>query len=198
MSKRIRLDTSDSEVCEVHLRKLEAGQEPRGSLGKQVVSFSVGDGVRITNQRQNMSEYYGIMHMAQSLVRLLSAWGQGRLPSLSEVLVTDLIPRCLLQALVRTLQQQNADGSWGVIHSAEETAYAIIALSNICSATIFSKDAVRVSLAVQRGKRFLSKSTPTENPDRVWTGKVFHGISYVREAYILAALKVESKNFIIN
>ncbi|KAJ5963616.1 Terpenoid cyclases/protein prenyltransferase alpha-alpha toroid [Penicillium vulpinum] len=143
----------------------------------------------------NLSEYYGLMHMAQSLVPLLVLWDQGGLPSLPEDLVQSVIPSCLQEAMVRILQQQNLDGSWGDIHSREETAYSIIALANLGSHAAVGDDFSRVELAIARGKQFLLENWQLgDKPDRIWTGKILHGISYVQDAYVVAALKVSRVN----
>lgn len=139
-----------------------------------------------------MSEYYGLMHMAQSLVPLLTLNDQNCLPSLSAELVQDMIPLCCQQLLRHILQNQNTNGSWGELNSIEETAYAVVALANLGSHAVCGiENDQPIDVQVGRGKQFLLENwTPgSENPDRIWTGKVLHGISYVGEAYVLAALE---------
>jgi hypothetical protein len=135
------------------------------------------------------------MHIAQSLVSLLDKWDKGELPSLPEDIIHSMIPSCLEKAMERILQQQNKDGSWGTIHSREETAYAIVALANLGSHAAICDDFGRVELAIARGKQFLLENwQPGDKPDRIWTGKILHGVSYVKDAYVLAALKVNRAN----
>ncbi|OGM44900.1 hypothetical protein ABOM_006120 [Aspergillus bombycis] len=148
----------------------------------------------------NMSEYYGIMHIAQSLILLLVKQSQGALPSISVVsyhLIHDTVPSCLREALDYILKNQHADGSWGELHCNEETAYAVVALANLGShLAVVRENDWKVDLAIARGKQFLLEHWLPGNtkPDRVWTGKILHGLAYVGEAYILAALKVNRVN----
>jgi hypothetical protein len=135
------------------------------------------------------------MHIAQSLVLLLDKWDKRELPALPEDIIHSMIPSCLQKAMERILQQQNKDGSWGAMGSREETAYAILALANLGSNTTICGDFGRVELAIVRGKQFLFENwQPGDKPDRIWTGKILHGISYVQDAYVLAALKVNRAN----
>ncbi|KAF7590873.1 hypothetical protein BBP40_002287 [Aspergillus hancockii] len=148
----------------------------------------------------NISEYYGIMHMAQSLILLLVKQAQCALPSISVIsydLIYDAVPSCLREALDYLLMNQHEDGSWGELHCNEETAYAVVALANLGShLAVVGENDWKVDLAIARGKKFLLEHwvPGNKNPDRVWTGKVLHGLAYVGEAYILAALKVNRVN----
>ena len=144
-----------------------------------------------------MSEYYGLMHMAQSLTLLLFVHDQGLLLSLSPDITRELVPSCLQEILGHLLKTQNTDGSWGELHCNEETAYAVVALANVGSHLLaVGENDSQVDLAIARGKHFLLEHwvPGNEKPDRVWTGKILHGISYVGEAYVLAALKVNRVN----
>ncbi|KAA8645203.1 uncharacterized protein ATNIH1004_009420 [Aspergillus tanneri] len=143
----------------------------------------------------NISEYYGLMHTAQSLVPMMVLWDKGGLPSLPEDIAGSMVTTCLQGVLERILTRQNPDGSWGQIRSREETAYAVIGLANLGSHAAIVSDFSRVELAIARGKQFLLENWQLgDNPDRIWTGKVLHGISYVQDAYVLAALKVSRAN----
>ncbi|KAI9376183.1 terpenoid cyclases/protein prenyltransferase alpha-alpha toroid [Aspergillus egyptiacus] len=146
----------------------------------------------------NMSEYYGIMHIAQSLIPLLIAHDRGSLMSLPADLFRDIVPSTLQQVLGHLLSRQHPDGSWGTLHCSEETAYAVVALVNLgCHPAVVGEKECAVDLAIARGKQFLLGNWVAgnqKNPDRVWTGKVLHGLAYVGEAYILAALKVNRVN----
>ncbi|KAE8151971.1 terpenoid cyclases/protein prenyltransferase alpha-alpha toroid [Aspergillus avenaceus] len=148
----------------------------------------------------NLSEYYGIMHMAQSLIHFLTKQAQGILPAvsaLSHVLIHTTVPTCLREALDYLLNNQHKDGSWGELHCNEETAYAVVALANLGSHVAVDRERDgEVDLAIARGKQFLLENWVPGNPspDRLWTGKVLHAIAYVGEAYILAALKVNRVN----
>ncbi|OJZ91051.1 hypothetical protein ASPFODRAFT_203518 [Aspergillus luchuensis CBS 106.47] len=150
---------------------------------------------KMLNDHWNFSEYYGIMHMAQSLVPVRVLWDQGCLPGLTEDIIQDRIPQCLQEVLNRVICGQNDDGSWGNMHGAEETAYAIIALAQLASHAAIAGDYSKADLAIARGKQFLLETwTMGQKPDRIWTGKVMHGISYVHDAHVLAALKINRAN----
>ncbi|KAL2864292.1 terpene synthase family protein [Aspergillus lucknowensis] len=145
----------------------------------------------------NMSEFYGILHLAQSLTLLLTTHERGDLPSNPTDPTRQIVPTTLSQILNHLLTKQNPDGSWGELHCAEETAYAIIALTHLGThPAVLGEMESRVDLAIARGKQFLLEVWVPGNriPDRVWTGKILHGIAYVGEAYILAALKVNRIN----
>ena len=135
------------------------------------------------------------MHMAQSLVQVLVLWDKGGLPSIPDDFVQSIIPSCLREVTTRILQQQHPDGAWGDIHSMEETAYSVIALANLGSHTALGDDFSPIELAIARGKQFLLEHWQLGvKPDRIWTGKILHGISYIQDAYVLAALKVSCAN----
>lgn len=135
------------------------------------------------------------MHMAQSLVPVRVLWDQGSLPGLAEDIIQDQIPKCLQGVLNRVICGQNDDGSWGNMHGAEETAYAVIALAQLASHAAIASDYSKADLAIARGKQFLLETwTMGQKPDRIWTGKVMHGISYVHNAHVLAALEINRAN----
>ncbi|GKZ61970.1 hypothetical protein AnigIFM49718_009037 [Aspergillus niger] len=143
----------------------------------------------------NLTEYYGIMHIAQSLVPVRVLWDEGCIPGLAEDVVEKHILTCLREVVDRVLRGQNDDGSWGNMHGAEETAYAIIALAQLASHAAIVSDYSKADLAIARGKQFLLETwTMGQKPDRIWTGKVLHGISYVHDAHVLAALKTNRAN----
>ncbi|RAH55298.1 ent-kaurene synthase [Aspergillus piperis CBS 112811] len=150
---------------------------------------------KMLNDHWNFSEYHGIMHMAQSLVPVRVLWDQGCLPGLTEDIIQDRIPQYLQEVLNRVICGQNDDGSWGNMHGAEETAYAIIALAQLASHAAIASDYSKADLAIAKGKQFLLETwTMGQKPDRIWTGKVMHGISYVHDAHVLAALKINRAN----
>ncbi|KAL4913982.1 hypothetical protein BDW62DRAFT_205031 [Aspergillus aurantiobrunneus] len=77
------------------------------------------------------------------------------------------------------------------------SSYAVLALAHLGSHLLaISKDEWRINLAIARGKHFLLDNwvPGTKNPDRLWAAKILHGISYIGEDYVLAALKVNRVN----
>ena len=99
----------------------------------------------------------------------------------------------LFQILVRVLQQQNEDGSWGSRGSREETAYAIISLSNVASLPFITPIAGQIETAISRGRKYLKSIKASENikltpNDYIWVGKISYGVESVCLTYVLAAL----------
>ncbi|PYI24701.1 hypothetical protein BO99DRAFT_448377 [Aspergillus violaceofuscus CBS 115571] len=139
----------------------------------------------------NISFYYTLMRIAQPLALLMSAHSQNRL-SLSLDLFQGLAPDCLQGIRTLILAHQHADGTWGRLPCPEETAYAVVALAHIKSSHVIPADEGSLDPAMHRATRVLWQACVSKcpSPDRLWTGKVLHGISSVREAYMLAALRI--------
>ncbi|KAL4971599.1 hypothetical protein BDW66DRAFT_163571 [Aspergillus desertorum] len=143
----------------------------------------------------NISQYYGIMHIAVSLTHLLKLHDRGQLPSLPADLTTcRIIPSTLKRLLDHLLAGQHLDGSWGELHCCEEAAYAVVALAHIGSyPPVVGERENEADRSIARGKQFMLENWAFDSPkpDRLWTGKVLHGSAYVAEAYVLAALRVD-------
>ena len=134
--------------------------------------------------------------MAQALMRVLKMWDQGTLEIKSEQLVPDRIFVALFQAAVRMLKIQNADGSWGKIHSREETAYASLALAELACLPPLLPLNSEVKEAIRRGREFLAKESSTANsPDYLWIEKVTYGLSTVSRAYVLAVRNIPMSDY---
>jgi hypothetical protein len=98
----------------------------------------------------------------------------------------------LFQILVRILQQQNEDGSWGSRGSREETAYAIISLSNVVSLPFLNPIEGQIETAISRGRKYLRSIKALENikltpNDYIWVGKISYGVEIVCHSYVIAA-----------
>ncbi|GKZ24600.1 hypothetical protein AbraIFM66951_012004 [Aspergillus brasiliensis] len=119
---------------------------------------------------RNLSEYYSILNVGQSLVRTRALSDKGCLPALATDLAQEHIPRCLQEVLDRVLRGQNEDGSWGNMHGVEETAYAIIVLAHLTSHAAITNDPSKSDHAIARGKQFLLDNWILgHKPDRIWT-----------------------------
>ncbi|KAL5876643.1 hypothetical protein ACKVWC_005809 [Pyricularia oryzae] len=94
---------------------------------------------------------------------------------------------CLFQACLRTLLDQDEDGSWEGLP--EQTSYAILALAEAQKCSLFNEVAVQLQTAIHRGARFLEthKVGPGEQG---WTSKAAYRVEFVAEAYELAALNL--------
>ncbi|KAI9925901.1 hypothetical protein MW887_005707 [Aspergillus wentii] len=144
----------------------------------------------------NLSQFYPCMLVAEALSNLLLVWGQGSLPALSPAFVTDSVLICLHQVVMRVLNAQNPDGSWGTEQSDEVTAYALLALSKACiipSATAL-KSAIQHSQTI--GRAFLlTNPRKEEGLTRIWIEKVTYGSITLTETYVLAALKMTDPEY---
>jgi hypothetical protein len=148
-----------------------------------------------------MSPYYPAMLAAQSLVRVLHLYESTQL-DVPVKLLSAKIMIVLFQILSRTLQQQNEDGSWGALGSREETAYAIITLSNVDSLPFVRPVAAQIELAVSRGRKYLRSinaldNTPLTPKDYIWAGKVSYGVQNVCHSYVLAAFNASIPQFLL-
>ena len=140
--------------------------------------------------QQNTSPNYPIMLMAKAFMRLIRIWEQGFIPVPDDPSLRDKVIISLFQALTRTLQSQNLDGSWGSGPRCETTAYAVIALTKLASLSSAPRVKMQGALAIKNGRDYLSKNyLPFSEPEPVWTGKTTSGSSTLHQAYILAALQ---------
>ena len=130
------------------------------------------------------------MLMAKTFMRLIQLWEQGFLPVPDDPSVRDRVIISLFQALRRTLQSQNSDGSWGLSQRCETTAYAVITLTKLASLSSAPRVKMQSTLAIKNGREYLSKNyLPFSEPELVWMGKTVYGSRILHQAYILAALQ---------
>lgn len=138
----------------------------------------------------NTSSNYPVMLMAKAFMRLIRLWEQGFVPVPDDPSMRDRVIISLFQALTRTLQSQNTDGSWGSGQRCETTAYAVITLIKLTSLSSAPRVKMQSILAIKNGRDYLSKNyLPYSEPELVWTGKTTSGSSTLHQAYILAALQ---------
>lgn len=130
------------------------------------------------------------MLMAEAFGSLLEAWGKGSLDAIPSELIRDKVSITLYQALLRALQTQNEDGSWGPSHRREETAYAVLTIANACGLPFLDSLWPKIDEAVDRGRNFL-QGTVNEKPEYIWVEKVTCGSLILSDCYVLAALKVD-------
>ncbi len=135
--------------------------------------------------------------MSEALIRLLKYWDEGVIKSLPDELILNQIPLVLFQALFRTLQKQNANGSWGTKPSREITAYAIIALSNLASLPFLAEIFAQIQAAIEKGRSYIQFGEEAPSVEYIWMGKVSYSPIHVSKAYILAALKTKYPKYIL-
>ncbi|OJJ82720.1 uncharacterized protein ASPGLDRAFT_59136 [Aspergillus glaucus CBS 516.65] len=138
----------------------------------------------------NLSPHYPSMLMAEAFGSLLEAWGKGSLDAIPSELIRDKVSITLYQALLRALQTQNEDGSWGPSHRCEETAYAVLTIANACGLPFLDSLWPEIDEAVDCGRNFL-QGTVNEKPEYIWVEKVTYSSLILSDCYVLAALKVD-------
>ncbi|KAF9888181.1 hypothetical protein FE257_009176 [Aspergillus nanangensis] len=143
----------------------------------------------------NVSEFYPIMLMCDSLIRLLLHWDQGHLPEISEDLIREKVTLVLWQALMQTLQKQNRNGSWGERPSREITAYAIIALSNLASLPLVPQIRDQVDSAIEQGRTYIRTATDVPEVEYIWIAKTTYSPLRISKAYILAGLQAKNPKY---
>lgn len=134
-----------------------------------------------------------MMLMSQAFTRLLTTWELGKLPSLSTKLLKEDVLIALSQALTRTLQLQNSDRSWGDNHHCEETAYALILLTELRALPHFQSFRHAINSGPENARENLVESEKSLSaPEFLWIEKVTYGSSILSQSYILTALKRSS------
>ena len=149
---------------------------------------------RIEDQSNSVSNF-PIMLMVNALVRLVDLWETGFAPILDKASLREKTFICLYQALTRTMQDQNANGSWGCQPHCEATAYAVLTLSRLARFPSAPRVKAQLVQAVEKGRQFLADNfRPFSEPDHVWRGKTTAGSSILFQVYILAALQAPIPN----
>ncbi|KAJ6577338.1 hypothetical protein B0H19DRAFT_1119261 [Mycena capillaripes] len=135
------------------------------------------------------SPYYVLLLIAQSLSKFLLLFNQGHFAEAPEILVQTKAPIALFQILIRILQGQRSDGSWG---SCEETAYALLTLSHLAFLPFVAimHDTIQMAVHSGRDSLLLSLTGKQDTGDEVclWIDKVNYRIPPVSYSYVLAAL----------
>lgn len=132
------------------------------------------------------------MFTAQSLVRSVHLWADGRLSQLPLKVVEDAMI-VLMQLLVRLLSTQSASGIWE--EKQEPTAHSVLALCSIASLPVVRSApglVEKIDQALGAARLSLSRRIETlaERPaERLWIEKVTYGSQNLSQAYTLAALK---------
>ena len=151
----------------------------------------IDDKVRSNNSlliSQNLSPYYLFLLASQGLIRTLHLYdlNQVDVPDnlLSKVMVV------LFQILLRVLQQQLPDGSWGLLDSLEETSYAIISLTYLACLPIVAPLSHQVEDAIQQGRSYLKAAADREltTKNAIWVEMDSKGAENIRRSFVLAAL----------
>ena len=131
-----------------------------------------------------------MMLLAQAFVKLLYGWDSGQFLKLPEDLIHDQVPLVLFQILIRTLEKQSSDGSWGLrVPSREITAYAVLTLKTLSSLPWLAHFKFQLQAAIRRGSTFLVMNYDDWNCEEyIWVEKVTYALTPLSRTYCLAAL----------
>ncbi|PSR97188.1 hypothetical protein BD289DRAFT_111676 [Coniella lustricola] len=148
--------------------------------------FNTGE----VRDKWNLSESYSRMLVSQALVKLLQSWDSDQLGEVPTDLISEEIPKVLLQILAQTLQIQSSDGSWKFNKASKETtAYAILTLKALASLPWHATLAPQVQQAIQRGSAYLDLNHSSWGvEEHIWVAKATYALPPITRAYILAAL----------
>ncbi|TLS21077.1 uncharacterized protein PpBr36_10643 [Pyricularia pennisetigena] len=97
---------------------------------------------------------------------------------------------CLFQSCLRTLLEQDENGSWESLP--EQTSYAILALAVAQKCSLFEGISGQLQTAIDRGARFL-ETRKVGSGEQSWTSKAAYRVAFVAEAYELAALNARAQ-----
>ncbi|KAF2183913.1 Ent-kaurene synthase [Zopfia rhizophila CBS 207.26] len=143
---------------------------------------------RDVNDKWNLSAEYTILLLCQGLTKLLQVWEEGSLHCLPKKTFNFEIPIILAQILGRTLNSQNADGSWGN-QSCEITAYGILTLIQLSSVpslvSFVRKDVLN---AIEKGRVFLQLFQGNWPSTTIWIEKVTYSSDILTRTYCISAL----------
>lgn len=146
----------------------------------------------------NISEYYPTMLVSEALTRLVKFWDDGVLSSLSGDLIEREVPLVLFQMIMRILQNQHTDGSWGHKPSREMTAYAIIALTNLGSLPFLGHFSIYVEAAIERGRIYIQLAEKIPENEYIWIAKTMYSPVLISKAYILSAMAAKYPKYTLS
>ena len=136
-----------------------------------------------------------MMLAAQALTQLLRQWDLSNLGSIPEEWIRDRVPIVLTQILVRTLQYQEAEGSWAQ-GACEITAYAISTLVSTATLPWIESLTVYTLSAIEKGKQYLTANHHRwQEPCYTWIEKVTYSSKTLAQAYCLAAMSVSPSSY---
>lgn len=131
-----------------------------------------------------------MMLMSRVFILTLDLWEQGALPSLSKAFLQEKMLVTLFQSLIRTLQTQNENGSWGQAPAREETAYALLTIVVLAKLPLTTALRHQIDFALKHGRDFLCQEKGIDStPECLWVAKLTYGSDFLSESLILGALK---------
>nr|BAD29971.1 aphidicolan-16b-ol synthase [Neocamarosporium betae] len=147
------------------------------------------------DDKWNKSHLYSSFLYTQVMTDLMAITEAGRLDG---VFTKELLTRVcvtIFQSCLRAMLKQSHDGSWN--QSLEETAYAILHLTEARRLCFFEQISEPLENSIYRGITFL---TTIDKPpmEYLWSDKVSYGSAYLAETYVLAARRAAESTSVTN
>ncbi|KAI0906511.1 aphidicolan-16beta-ol synthase [Ustulina deusta] len=142
----------------------------------------------------NTCYLYPSVLIVEAFVDILSLIEQDKLPGVFDEDLQARLAVALFQACFRPLLDQQADGSWN--SSTEETAYAVLILSEARRVCFFNDLRQPLDAAIERGIAYI-KSIGERPLNYIWIEKVSYASRLLTDSYVLGALKAASSTLTV-
>ncbi|POS72958.1 ent-kaurene synthase [Diaporthe helianthi] len=137
----------------------------------------------------NLSHLYPNLLLVEDLTDLMALLDRGGFKGLFDQQLQSKILIASFQACLRTMLEQNPDGSWA--DSIEETAYGILILSEARKLSTFVSLRQTIDSAIQLGAAYIRARAGSTQPEvPIWIEKVSYTSTVLTDCYAIAALKV--------
>ncbi|KAI0454428.1 Copalyl diphosphate synthase [Xylaria acuta] len=137
----------------------------------------------------NTCYLYPSVLIVEAFVDILNLIEQDKLPGVFDENLQSRLAVALFQACFRPLLDQQEDGSWN--NSIEETAYAVLILSEARRVSFFNDLREPLDQAIGRGVAYI-QSIEERPLNYIWIEKVSYASRLLTDSYVLAALKAAS------
>nr|UOW59923.1 SonA [Paraconiothyrium archidendri] len=141
------------------------------------------------DDKWNICHLYPSVLLVEAFVDVLQLIEQKKLSSEFDEDLQSKVAVAVFQACFRPLLDQKADGSWN--QSVEETAYAILILTEARRLAFFERIAGPLNDAITRGVAYIN-SISHRPLNYIWIEKVSYASPLLTDAYVIAALKAAS------
>ncbi|KIL86303.1 ent-kaur-16-ene synthase [Fusarium avenaceum] len=140
----------------------------------------------IIKDKWHLSHLYPTMLFVEAFTDLLELVDSGELSGLIDQEWRLKMGASLFQACLRVMLEQQDDGSWGGYR--EQTCHAVLALSQARRLCFFNEIRAKLQSCIDQASTWLHSSSP-HSRDLAWTSKTAYQVTFVAEAYELAALQ---------
>ncbi|PVH92483.1 hypothetical protein DM02DRAFT_575678 [Periconia macrospinosa] len=185
-------DPSVSANCNALLSLLLDSDDYTGKAGtiEKLVEFILAEWVTSNGRvkdKWNLSPYYPMMLISKAVAKVLTMIQCGDLPHLASSITELHLRSLLIDCLQHVCQEQQPNGSWGVIGPYEETSYAVLTLLNLAGLSLFGEMVQIIEKAMERGRQFL-RSNEGVLCEYLWIEKITYGSQFLVDAYMLCAM----------